>query len=198
MTSIKDLNCSIRKVKRCTSLFSYLLWLFSVYPSLFLDLLPAPICIFHTAILVVESPLIFQTKSQCRDKNTCYSGMYWSHSFLCLSLSRCSDFFHLFSANKNLSVDAFYILSCTPIFLSVPLPALPWRQTSLPTGTLLCATLSLYLQLFAKDKTAFLFSNFVSQPQHLKTTVPMKNTRTVSLKGCSTFPKLLKKILSET
>lgn len=54
------------------------------------------------------------------------------------SLLRCSDFFHLLSANKNLSVDAFYILSCTPIFLSVPLPTLPWRQTSLPTGAVLC------------------------------------------------------------
>lgn len=130
-----------------------LLRLFSVYSTLFLDRSWLHSCFSHCH----ESPLIFQTKSQCRDKNTCCC-RYVLISFFSASLFLWVFWLFicfLYSVVGNKPFHCMLLLSFLhSIFISVPLSNPPLHWTSLQF-TLFCQALS--WQLFAKDKIAFPF-----------------------------------------
>lgn len=177
-------------------LIFYVLWLFPIFP-LSSTLPHCILFVFHIAIAAVESPLIFETKSQCRDKNTCCCRYVLIWFLLPLSFSGCSDFsFVLF----------FYTISGNKTFLCIPFAyslALNFHLCfSLhPSFTLIfspaCTVLSgsLMTAFCCRRQNCLPFSNFESSTLHLLTTVPMKNTVQVPLKSCSTFMNLLKMTL---
>lgn len=75
-----------------------LIWLFYLSVALCLSSAPPPLLFSLIAISAAGSPLIFQTKSQCKDKNTrCCRYVLISISF-CLSLSLGAPTYHPFSS----------------------------------------------------------------------------------------------------
>lgn len=137
----------------------YVLWLLPIFP-LSSTLPHCILFVFHIAIAAVESPLIFKTKSQYRDKNTCCCRYVLIWFLLPLSFSGCSDssfvfvFFTPYLVTKPFFASLLLILLHW-IFISVSLSAPPLHWASLQLA-LFCRALS--WQLFAaEDKTAFPF-----------------------------------------
>lgn len=130
-----------------------------VYPPLFLDPSPLIVIVSRPAIPAAESLLLFQTKSQCKDENTCRCR--------CLLIS-------IFILPLFLSLLWFFIYFphslSDNIFLFMPLLSL-WHSLHLSLSSpffalnfsLACAALPGSWQLFAKQQNCLPFPNCVGK-----------------------------------